>query len=274
MAKELCTSLAVLAISVCLVLALQGHASAAENDSSSKTITDDVSRAERVTRLARLAEKEFKGKRTLSAAERYVLSAAASGEPACFRRDDKKVSDCANVNKTFCGREKTVHSYLIRWMLLDHSAAAYLVSTGIDIYGATLIGKLDLSYSNVKASIRLQGCEIPDGVELGWATTKLLDFSDSSIGKGLNGSGLVSEGDVILLASQISDQVYLTGARIHGDLVCSGGQFNSSRQSHPSLSLNGAEILGSLFLDDCFHSRGKVDLVLTENSLRTKFESV
>lgn len=205
--------------------------------------------------LEALAYAHFK--REFSPAERKLLSAAAKGETAyCGPKDP---ADPANdpSSASSWGPERQIEASLIRWLCVDKKAREQIIPAGIGVQGVKVVGELDLSYVTAPFSLYIEKCAFADKISLGDA--ELVDFSleGSWIGS-LNAQSLAVKVDVFLRGVYSNGGANLYGARIGGNLECSGSTF--SNPGDYALNLEGIDVKGKIFLDG-FRADGQVNLV-------------
>lgn len=99
---------------------------------------------------------------------------------------------------------------------------------GININGARIEGKLDLSYATVRVPLKLMGCHFAKQVNISRANLPFLALSSSRLEQGLHGdgariastlqcrNGFVSLKEVRLLGAEISGNMSFMGAKLDG----------------------------------------------------------
>jgi len=146
------------------------------------------------------------------------------------KRDDPS-NDPKNAEKWDHQRE--IRATLIRWMLVDHQAAALMDPAGVQVLGARISGPLKLGRVRTQFSLALARCSIPERIVLEFADLPALDLSGSYTGE-IDGTGMHVTGNVILANGfHASGGVALNSARIDGDLNCAEGNFRHSDPPSP-----------------------------------------
>jgi hypothetical protein len=126
---------------------------------------------------------------------------------------------------------------------------------GIRIKRARIVEPLDLSFCTVPHPLRFEMTTF-DWMLLTEAQLPALWMEGCSL-PGLEANSVRID-DLVLRFSEVSDGVWLIGARIAGQLDCSGATLTN--QSGDALVANGAEINGGVFLRDGFSATGAVRL--------------
>ena len=136
--------------------------------------------------------------------------------------------------------QRGIRAGLIRWMLVDHQAAALMDPAGVQIVGARIIGGLKLARVRTPFSLALMRCSIPERIVLEFAELPGLDLSSSYTGE-IDGIGMHVRGNVVLASGyRASSEVDLDTATIDGDLDCSEGNFRHAEHPDPMDPMNTA----------------------------------
>src|SRR6202040_227178 len=93
--------------------------------------------------------------------------------------------------------QREIRAGLIRWMLVDHQAAALMDPAGVQVVGARISGGLKLARVRTPFSLTLARCSFPEQIVLEFAELPGLDLSGSYTGE-INGRGMHVTGNVIL----------------------------------------------------------------------------
>ena len=149
---------------------------------------------------------------------------------------------------------------LIRWLATDPETASQIDPKGIRVYGVTLPGKLDLEGSCISVRLDFRGCTVNGDVNLEQAETRDILFWQSSVeeGWGFRADTIDLHGLLQLIESRFSGGINLGGARIKGDLDCSGAKITMNEGN--ALFADGAEVGGDVFLRGGFESSGTLRL--------------
>ena len=159
----------------------------------------------------------------LTTAEVTLLLAAPSGQFAVCGPSDKN-SDPANYprNGETWGNERQVRAQLIRWICCTRNASDLVDSKGIQLYGAKLLGVLDLSEVSVPFRVALIHCHATEDILLRGTEIPFLAFDGSWV-SGIKADGAeVSGGITFRDGFRAARQVRMHRARIGADLDCSG----------------------------------------------------
>lgn len=173
----------------------------------------------------------------LSRAEQEFVEACRAGE-RCTLGDGARPQEDA--------QEREVRGSLIRFFALGGSGNHQTHDRGIDLVGAVITRRFDLSGSNSDCDLSLRNCVFQRKPELLGTRLRSLDLS-GSVCPGLEAEGLCTEGRMALRDGfHAKGTVRLVRARIGADLDCSGAFFDSPDQE--ALNGDGSEIGGSIFL--------------------------
>lgn len=117
-------------------------------------------------------------------------------------------------------------------------------ATGICIFGAYIVGNINISEETIPYPLHLQNCEIIGDFNLSGSSIKRLILKGTSVFK-LNLNEVHSQGNIILSYNfRTLYPVMIMGAKIDGQLGCSGGSF----QGYPvAISLESTVVSRSFF---------------------------
>lgn len=214
--------------------------------------------------LVSLAKDRFN---KLTEAEERLLRAAPRSNWACGG-SMSDISDPSNdpSKANEWGDERQVHANLIRWLCTDSTAAGLADPRGIRVLGVRIPDILDLSLAKVLLPISLFRCRLMGDVVLTSAELQGLYLNGSQTGR-IEADGLTVKGGVFLRSGFFAEgEVRLLGARIGGNLDCSGGTIsNPPQKGNPgsgiALNADGAVVSGNVFLRLGFVARGEVRLL-------------
>ena len=218
---------------------------------NTKAILDQLPDHSRGAKLSDFtkATKEFP--EGLSPAEKKLLHACTRGEE-CVIGDGTRPTSAARENK--------LRASFLRYLILGGCDDVPIHRKGIVLVGAFIDcpnDKLDLDSTDIKQDINLVNCSLDGSVNLLGAKCQTLSLQGSSI-KGLIADRLQTSGGVFLRNGfQAIENVRLLGAKISGDLSCTGGKFNGLPYS---LTCDSAEIGGNILLKNRFLASGKIRL--------------
>jgi hypothetical protein len=149
-----------------------------------------------------------------------------------------------------------VRGSFLRSLLLDELGNGLVPPNGIDIQGAQIVGDVDLRGCNVNYSISLRKCKFLGVLDLSGAAFVKLVLTGTSVER-LCLSDCTCSGSVILsYGFRTLHPVVARGAKIGGQLGCSGGQF----LGYPiAISIEAAEIQEALFWRQVKDLWGTVD---------------
>ncbi|RSS82748.1 membrane-associated oxidoreductase [Streptomyces sp. WAC06614] len=176
----------------------------------------------------------------LTPAERRVWDAFPRGEGVDFRaRPDEPSGDGAAW-----GPERTVRADVLRTLLLSVPPQADRVA-GLKLYGARIVGKLDLKYAIVDHPIRLRACWFERKPMMYGAQLRAVVLSDSTL-PGLTAATVRVDVVLRLSCCTVNGPIRLAGARITGGLFLQSAVVRPSslpdEVDEPPVQLNHAEI--------------------------------
>jgi len=210
-----------------------------------------------------LARKQFGN---LSHAELRLLRDAPRGKVAiCGPSNDENDSSYDARNSDHWGPEREIRAEIIRWLCIDVHTRELVDPKGIWVFGAKIVGQLDLSHMKVPFIISLAHCRIVEDIDLGGLEIPELDLAGTRA-RAINVDQIRVNGSVFLTYPfQADGGVSLMGGQIGGDLLCNTAHFrNPPRSNVPGSGIAlGAErmvVRGSVFLRNGFYAEGLVSL--------------
>ena len=218
---------------------------------------------QKADRLLQLARTDFSD---LSEAEEKMLRASAKGEVALCggTAEDKgdNIPDAASW-----GKERTIRAAILRWLSTEREARDLVDPKGVRLAGAKVEGQLDLGDLDVPFPLLFTFCILDAGLNLRDARAAGLCLNRCRTGPILAERMRVG-GGLHLTRGLTNGEVRLLGAKITGDLDCSGGKFlgaevetESEKKGRVALNADRAEIGGNVFLNEKFHALGQVRLL-------------
>lgn len=201
----------------------------------------------------------------LTAAEVEICRAASNGELAlCAPSDDQNhpTNDPSKAGQWGTGRH--IRADIIRWLCV--TAKEQVDPSGIQIFGARIVGPLHLSHVTVQFPLAFVCCQFSEEINLEGAYTRTVSFVKTFVGS-IFADGAVIQGAVFLRdGSHCSGELRFTSVQIEGQFNCSrcilervGGQ--SSDGSFAALILDGAIVKGAVLLRDGFRATSEVRML-------------
>jgi hypothetical protein len=192
-----------------------------------------------------------------SPAEERLIAAAADGEEADLRPDKGLWPPVSRGSRW--GEERTVRADVIYALCLGLRPEWPVHAKGVRLRGARIAGGLDFEHANLVCPLELVGCYLPEGVDLEYATAPSLTLSGSLV-TGLRAEGLTVTGCLSLdKGFTAQGRAQLLGAKIGGQLICSGGHFSNPKGK--ALEADNLTVRSDVFLDDGFVAHGEVRLL-------------
>jgi len=197
-------------------------------------------------------------------AETKLLQSAPLGQFAVCGSSANDLDPTNNpANADTWEKDRRVRTDLIRWLCVNPRAKALIDPKGIQLYGAKLLGVLDLSEIRVPFRIALCKCRATEEILLRAIEIPLLAFDGSWVGA-IKADGADVKGGITLRNGfQAEGEVRLQRAKIGVDLDCGGGTFLNPSGNHPAgsgvaLSADGASFGHGVFLNRKFRAEGEV----------------
>jgi len=147
----------------------------------------------------------------------------------------------------------------VRWLATEPEAALHIDPKGLRLYGFTLPEKLDLGKCRLGFGISFFRCTLHGGVNLQFAEIGVLSIVDCTVEGSILADGIDIRGALLLRNSIFSGEIRVVGSKIKADLSCTGAKLRVS--DGRALSLDCAEIGGSVFLSEGFESSGLICMV-------------
>lgn len=194
----------------------------------------------------------------LSPTEQFVVDRTREGEVADF-------TPMLGAD----GTKPAIRAGFLRKLLLQLEPGWAVRSPGVRVKGARIDGALDLSDCTGLPALSLEGCELPEAIDISHARLARLSLCGSQMVR-LNGKEAAIDGELNLqdisplLQTIETLHVHLRSARIDGDLVARRARLARAldvpqdEENEIVLYLQGADITGNVFLDGGFEALGCV----------------
>jgi hypothetical protein len=208
--------------------------------------------------LLALAQSRFGA---LSTAETSMISAAPMGEGALCgpSYNDSDPENDPSKAKEAWGPERTIKAELIHWLCTNRVARDYVAPKGLRVYGAKIVGALDLAYVDVPFPLYLRRCCLTGNADLESAKIPLFSLRGSFV-REVSAPNLEVKGSVCLMQGfHAEGEVCLVSAKIGCDLNCEDGTFTNP--SGRALYANSIKVQGCVFLRNGFRAFGEVRLL-------------
>jgi hypothetical protein len=206
------------------------------------------------TKIHRPDIQDIKGDRAWSALEADLLAECRLGRAAGLPGKVDRPGDCRDP-------DRRVRAGLIRYLLLggcDGEGGARPHPRGVQIAGGWIDGALDLVSCRSDVDLGLQDCLLPQCPDLKDAHLHALYLPGCHLPEGAGLVRLTTDAAVHLRAGFRADaMVDLGGARIGGQLACTGGEFLA--ESGRALNCATARIGADVFLRDGFRAKAEVN---------------
>lgn len=202
---------------------------------------------------------------SLSAAELKICHAAANGELAICGTSEYPNDPSNDPSKAAqWTTERQIRSEVIRWLCV--TAKEKVDPSGIQIFGARIVGPLHLSHVSVQFPLAFECCQFTGEIVLEGAQTRTVSFAKTYVGS-IFADGAVVQGAVFFRhGSHCTGEMRFTGVQIEGQFNCSrsvleraGGP--SSDGSLAALTLDGAIVNGGVILRDGFRATSEVRML-------------
>ena len=172
--------------------------------------------------------------------------------------------------------DKTIRAELIRHLLLGElyrdENLIELPPAGLWVFGAHIIGNLDLGYCNHLPPLQFLYCRFENELSLMHAEVKLLNLNYSALdgtGDSFSGDSAKIKGTVFMEGLKAKGEVRLHGAEIGGTLEMNGAELNGVPHS---FSCEGAKIKGDVLMKG-LKAKGDVSWLGAEIGGQLDFEN-
>lgn len=223
-----------------------------QRNQNTQAILDTLPDHSRGAKLSDFSKPNTEFPEGLSPAEQKLLQACTRGEE-CIIGD--------GTRPTSATRENKIRASFLRYLILGGCENVPIHRHGIKLVGAFIQCRnsvFDLNAVTINQDIILFNCKIDGSILFFNAKCRELSLSGSSV-KAIDADGMQSDGSIFLRDGFfVAETVRLLGAKIKGQLNCSGSKFNGIIIS---LLCDGAEIGGSVFFKEGFTASGEVRLV-------------
>jgi hypothetical protein len=188
----------------------------------------------------------------LSYAENILLTQSAQGKVA-------KIGDTVPADDS--DPDKKVRAGFLRFLLLGGDEQVPVHEQGVQLFGAWIQGQLNLENCLVPHRMTISRCKFDQPIIATDAhIAGLLVLSGSHLRQGLRADRLRCDNGIFLTDGFRSlAEVRMCGAKIGGNLACSGGLFEP--KAGDALSADGVVVDGDIFLNDQFKATGEVRLL-------------
>jgi len=167
------------------------------------------------------------------------------------------------------GTERHVRAAVVRWLCVDKRAREFVDPMGVQVYGAMIVGTLDLSYAIVPFPVLFWHCRFRDDLDLTAGQFNELDLQGTWV-RSIGAERIEVRHSVFLRNGFLADrEVRFLGGQIGGDFDCGHGTFkNPLRSGVPetgrALTADRVIVKGVVFLNDSFLADGEVRLIDAE----------
>ncbi|MTH78618.1 hypothetical protein [Paracoccus aestuariivivens] len=172
----------------------------------------------------------------LTAAEVRLIEAVRKGRPCA-------IGIKAPTEKT---PDNRIRANFLRMLILGATPACGLHESGVQLAGAWVDGKLDLSFCTVRGQVLLQNCTFAERPNFSNARLAQFDLIGSDLRAGLLATHMCVEGSFHLSKIVSARTVDLRGATVRGRLACSDAKITCVGRE--ALNFSNASIGASLFL--------------------------
>ena len=144
------------------------------------------------------------------------------------------------------GKERTVSAAVLRDLLVGERWQVH--AKGVRLRGVRISGLLDLEGATLRCPLSLDRCYFDEAVCLDHVTASRVVLTGCQLA-GLTAS-MIRAGQVDFSRSTLrTGPLWLMGADITGDLICSGAQLNDTDSDGNALVAGGMKVGGSVYLD-------------------------
>jgi len=153
-----------------------------------------------------------------TAAERQLIAACRDGRGCVLGLGERPMAPYAG---------NRIRAELLRLLIIGGSPDCGIAGTGVDVQGAWIDGRLDLSFATARGVTVFLNCTFPDQPDLIDAKLHRLSLRGSELRRGIRATGMTVGQSVLLSQGFVSrGAVYINGARIGGQLDVTGAEFD------------------------------------------------
>lgn len=195
----------------------------------------------------------------LTPQEEWLVRCAEKGEWWGFKNDpaDPVAADFWDESRVL--RASVIRALAAGTIWPTHLAPWRLSPKGIRIFGAWIVGELDLNGACIPSALGLHCCAFDGTPNLDEARTQTVSFHGSHV-PGLRAQGAKFDGAFWLREGFSSTGgVSLIGASVVDEFDCDGGHF--SHEGGIALDCHALKVGASVFLRNGFTAKGEVSLV-------------
>ncbi len=206
----------------------------------------------------------------LTPAEKHLVECAAKGERWTPQLPPDAAWDADPAKADTWPPECALRPDVIRCLLIGapwaEGAKVWPVDPrGLMIRGAKILGPLDLEGCKAVTSVWMHDCAIADGLVLREGMFSTISLAGSRV-NGIAASRAEIRGSLYLRDGfHATGEVNLAGAKIEGQLACSGGRFEvepgKTALNGDALTVGADVFLATRDADKPFHATGEVNLV-------------
>ncbi len=206
----------------------------------------------------------------LTRAEQRLLLALPKGAVAVGGADqdnNSPANDPSNANTW--SNERQVRAALIRWICVNDDAKKVVDPMGIQAYGMSIIGALDLSYAIVPFPLEFWHCRFMGTLDLTAGQFNELDLQGTWV-QSIGAERVEVRHSVFLRNGFRADgEVRFLGGQVGGDFDCGRGIFSNPLRPNiedTGIAINADRIIvkGVVFFNDHFEAQGEVRLIDAE----------
>jgi hypothetical protein len=193
----------------------------------------------------------------LSTSERLLVAAAESGKPVDLRGRNARLNDPGRA--AAWGTERTIRAEILAELLRSGAASSGQGRLrSIRLYGARIVGQLDLEAVTIACPLFFDGCLFEDLIILRDAEALAIRLPGCHV-PGIAAKQLTTRGDLLLNDKfAASGEVCLAGATIGGQLILDGASLSNS--GGKALSASWLTVGQSLLCRAGFMAHGQVEL--------------
>ncbi len=189
----------------------------------------------------------------LTESEQRMWSAVMAGHVCVFGDDDPR--ELASPDGW--GPERTIRGWVLTALLAHIGETKPPAIRRVQIQGARVIGKVDLSHAEL-TSVFLVRCLFEDDLDLWLARARTLVF-ETCVLASVNAAGASISGPLVILQSLVRGNISLNDARISQSVVLSGSRIVGV--SGLALTADGLAVTGDVSVDKGFRAIGSVQIL-------------
>lgn len=167
--------------------------------------------------------------------------------------------DAPSAEQQAAGDDPQIRAGFLRFLALGGDDNVPVQEAGLEIYGAYIVGDVDLCRGNCVKKLVLNETHIDGSLQIEDASLGILALQKSYV-SGIVGRRSKIDGTLLLDGIQCVGEISLYRAKIGGNVQCSGANLKRNANNFTVLNCYHATIGGDVLLNDGFTAQGGISL--------------